>query len=123
MEEQFSEELVSSNITPKPKRNFNIYLLLITALIFIISLIVIIVLLIKLYNKSDKYDELKEKYSEQNNTITNLKEKLKNKTKIFDELKEKYSKQNDTLNKILRFFKISFLKLILLITIFLKKNI
>ena len=104
MEEQFSEELVSLNITPKPKRNFNIYLLLITALIFIISLTVIIILLIKLNNKSDKYDELKEKYSEQNNTITNLKEELNNKTKIFDELKEKYCKQNDTLNNIFEVF-------------------
>ena len=104
MEEQFSEELISSKITLKPKRNFNIILLFITILIFIISIVVIIVLIIKLNNKSKKYDELKEKYSEEKNKNIEVTEELNNKTEIYKKLEEKYSKQNDTLNNMLEVF-------------------
>ena len=76
MDEQFSDELTSPVITPKPKSNSSIILLFITIFLLMISIAVIIVLIIKLNNKSKKYDDLKEKYSRQNNTLNNIFEDL-----------------------------------------------
>lgn len=90
MDEQFSEELVSTNITPQPRKNFNVYLLIITIFILIISIVIIIILVVKLNDKTKKYDELKEKNDELNEN--------------YNKLNDKYSKQNDTLNDIFEAF-------------------
>ena len=76
MDEQFSDELTSPVITPKPKSNSSTILLFITIFLLMISIAVIIVLIIKLNNKTKKYDDLKEKYSRQNNTLNNIFEDL-----------------------------------------------
>ena len=78
MDEQFSDELTSPVITPKPKSNSTTILLFITIFLLVISIAVIIFLLIKLNNKSKKYDKLKEKYTKQNDNLNNIFEVLLN---------------------------------------------
>ena len=68
MEKEFSEELTTRNQKPK----INLYLLIISISIIVILIVIIIVLSIKLNNKSDDYDDLKNKYENQNKTLNGI---------------------------------------------------